>query len=176
MQPLPTESPEFEDHVEQGVSGEQYRDLMSKVCGPVVVITTMWQGQPAGTTVSAFMSLSLQPPMVLLALDRTSRLLDKVTTTRQFGVNVLGTDQQHLAKAFASKGDNKFANVAWSLHRELPRLQGILGWARCEVTLVVPGGDHEIIVGSVKDIDSVDGSPLVYGRRTFGAHTVLSPL
>lgn len=174
MQPLSTESVEPQDGLEGGPSSEQFRELMSRVCGPVVVITTLWQGQPAGTTVSAFMSLSMRPPMVLLALDRTSRLLDKVARARQFGVNVLGTHQQDLARVFASKGDDKFSGVAWSHHRAAPRIHGTLGWARCEVTLTAPGGDHVIIVGSVTDIATAEGSPLIFGRRAFGAHTALS--
>jgi flavin reductase (DIM6/NTAB) family NADH-FMN oxidoreductase RutF len=174
MQPLTTNSIELDHDLAAGVSGEQFRDLMSQVCGPVVVVTTVWRGQPVGTTVSAFMSLSLQPPMVLLALDRSSRLLDKVLESREFGVNVLGADQQDLARIFASKSDDKFAGVAWSARHSVPRLHGALGWAHCRVTRTAPGGDHVIIVGTVTDIDHAEGAPLVFGCRTFAAHTALS--
>jgi flavin reductase (DIM6/NTAB) family NADH-FMN oxidoreductase RutF len=154
------------------VSEDQFRELMSVVCGPVTVVTTMAGGAPAGTTVSALMSLSLRPPLVTLALDRSSRLLGKIRASGRFGVNILGYGQEEVALVFATKGDDKFAGVAWAERHGLPLLDGVAGWAGCTLDQEYPGGDHVIVVGAVTDIRSWDLAPLVYGSRKFGTHVV----
>jgi flavin reductase (DIM6/NTAB) family NADH-FMN oxidoreductase RutF len=156
------------------VPEEQFRELMSVVCGPVTVVTAMSDGTPAGTTVSAFMSLSLRPPMVTLALDQSSRLLGKITAGGRFGVNILGAGQEAIALRFATKEDGKFTGIGWTHRQGLPLLDGVSGWAGCTVERVFPGGDHVIIVGGVTDSQSWGRAPLVYGRRAFGTHRALS--
>lgn len=76
---------------------DTFREVMASVCTPVSVVTAMSDGLPYGTTVSAFASLSMRPPMVLLALDRGSDLLSVVRETRYFGLNVLGREQSDIA-------------------------------------------------------------------------------
>jgi flavin reductase (DIM6/NTAB) family NADH-FMN oxidoreductase RutF len=68
-----------------------FRDVMSSVCSPVSVVTTHLDGEPFGTTVSAFASLSMSPPMVLVCLDESSDLLAAVRRTDRFGLNVLSS-------------------------------------------------------------------------------------
>lgn len=152
------------------VTEEQFREVMSVVCGPVTIVTTMSGGTPAGTTVSAFMSLPLRPPMVTLALDQSSRLLGKIRASGRFGVIILCRGQEELARAFATKSDDKFTGVAWTSRHDLPLLDGITGWAGCDLEQEVPGGDHVIIVGRVHDGQSWGHPPLVYARRAFGTH------
>jgi flavin reductase (DIM6/NTAB) family NADH-FMN oxidoreductase RutF len=162
---------------ETRVSDERFRDLMSMVCGPVVVVTTAIDDAPAGTTVSSFSSLSLQPRMLMLALDRSSRLLDKLRRAGRFGVNVLDARQETTARAFATKSDDKFDRVDWSYRGGLPYLDGSPGWAECAVEALVPGGDHVIVVGAVHDLESLEPgayTPLIYGGRQFGTHSGLS--
>jgi len=155
------------------VSEEDFRGLMSMICGPVVIVTTMSCGEPAGTTVSAFASLSLRPRLVMFALDRQSRLLDKVEDTGRFGVNVLQFAQAELATTFATKRDDKFAGIEWSTRDGLPYLAGSPGWAVGSVHELVPGGDHIIVIGRIHDIASQTAAPLIYGGRTFGTHSHL---
>src|SRR5438105_11403406 len=83
---------------------DAFREVMASVCTPVSVVTAMADHLPHGTTVSAFASLSLDPPMVLVALDRGSDLLALVRRTGRFGLNVLSGAQSHLALRFARKG------------------------------------------------------------------------
>ena len=83
---------------------EEFRAVMAGVATPVSVVTTLTDGRPHGTTVSAFASLSMDPPMVLVSLDRGSGLLARLAVGGVFGVNVLGRDQAPLALAFARKG------------------------------------------------------------------------
>src|SRR3954468_2305400 len=98
-----------------------FREVMAGVCTPVAVVTAMSDGLPHGTTVSAFASLSMNPPMVLVSLDRGSELLSLIQQSRRFGVNVLGSTQSALALTFARKGGvGKFADVPWDVDHDLP--------------------------------------------------------
>jgi flavin reductase (DIM6/NTAB) family NADH-FMN oxidoreductase RutF len=93
---------------------EEFRAVMAGVPTPVSVVTTLTDGRrPHGTTVSAFASLSMNPPMVLVSLDRGSDLLARLTIGTVFGVNVLGREQAALALDFARKGADKFTGVDW---------------------------------------------------------------
>src|SRR5579871_3916094 len=93
-----------------------FRTAMASVCTPVSVVTTLADGLPYGTTVSAFASLSMEPPMVLVSLDLGSDLLALVRQTGRFGLNVLASSQTALALNFARKGGaGKFAGVAWEV-------------------------------------------------------------
>ncbi|GAA0994133.1 MULTISPECIES: flavin reductase family protein [Streptomyces violaceusniger group] len=72
------------------IDRQQFRDVMSGVCTPVTIVTSAADGVPFGTTVSSFASLSLDPPLISLALDRGSSLLAQIQTARRFAVNILG--------------------------------------------------------------------------------------
>ena len=143
---------------------------MAGVATPVSVVTTLADGRPHGTTVSAFASLSLSPPMVLVSLDRGSGLLARLTGGSVFGVNVLGSGQADLALAFARKGADRFTGVDWVADGGAPRLAGSPGWLACTVTQLVEGGDHVIVLGEVRTAARADAAPLTYHARTFGTH------
>ncbi|NKQ51620.1 flavin reductase family protein [Amycolatopsis sp. K13G38] len=149
---------------------ENFRDVMAGVCTPVSVVTTMDGARPHGTTVSAFSSLSMRPPMVLVALDRASALLALVRETGRFGLNVLACGQAGLAKRFAGKGNDKFDGVDWAPANGLPRLPGVAGWLACQVSSVVDGGDHMVVMGAVEAAQRTVAPPLTYHARSFGTH------
>ncbi|MCZ2824622.1 MULTISPECIES: flavin reductase family protein [unclassified Modestobacter] len=152
----------------------RFREVMAGVPTPVSVITCLGDGLPHGTTVSAFASLSMTPPMVLVSLDRGSDLLVMVRETRRFGVNVLGSHQAATALAFARKGGTgKFNGVRWEVDNDLPRLPGAPGWLACEVEALVDGGDHVVALGLVTAADTTEGRPLTYHGRVFGTHAAL---
>jgi flavin reductase (DIM6/NTAB) family NADH-FMN oxidoreductase RutF len=153
------------------LSREHFVEVMAAVCTPVTVATALKDDRPHGTTVSAFCSLSLDPPMISLALDQQSDLLAIVTETRKVGVNVLAHGQEDLALRFAKKGNDKFDGIEWSSDFELPRLPGTLGWLACEVVGTVRGGDHTIVLGLARGVDHEVAAPLVYQRRLFGTHS-----
>lgn len=147
-----------------------FRQVMGSVCTPVAVVTAMDGERPHGTTVSAFMSLSLDPPMVLVALDQSSDLLRIVRRTRRFGVNILACGQESLALTFARKGHDKFDDVAWVEECGVPRLPDAGGWLGCHATKLVRGGDHTLALGLVIAAGSIDAAPLTYHQRAFGTH------
>jgi len=151
-----------------------FREVMASVCTPVSVVTAMSGDLPHGTTVSAFISLSMNPPMVLVSLDLGSELLAVVRMTGRFGLNVLGRDQSALAVKFARKGGaGKFADVPWEADGGVPRIPGAGGFLVCSVARLVPGGDHIVIFGDVIAASATPTPPLTYHSRAFGTYTAI---
>lgn len=143
---------------------------MAGVCTPVSVVTTVCDGRPFGTTVSAFASQSMDPPMMLVSLAADSTLLDKVRRTGVFGLNVLRSDQAALAGRFATKDTDKFRGLSWAEDHGAARLPGVGVWAACHVVDLVRAGDHWILLGEVASCDCLPVEPLTYHDRAFGTH------
>jgi flavin reductase (DIM6/NTAB) family NADH-FMN oxidoreductase RutF len=133
-------------------------------------VTTVEDGRPHGTTVSAFASLSMTPPMVLVSLDNGSGLLAMVQRTGTFGLNVLAAGQSALALRFARKGPEKFSGADWSHEFGAARLAGVAAWVACTVDRIVEGGDHLVVLGNVVAAEATETDPLTYHARTFGTH------
>lgn len=150
------------------VDTSAFLEALASVCAPVSVITCYQMAGPHGTTVTAFSSLSLEPPLVLVSLDRRSDLLAMMKQSRRFGVNVLAHDQQRLAVAFSRKGRNKFHGIEWSLEDGLPRLKGAGCWLACECQRFVCAGDHVLAIGLVGHAETIPTRPLLYRNRAFG--------
>jgi flavin reductase (DIM6/NTAB) family NADH-FMN oxidoreductase RutF len=151
-----------------GVSLESFAETFSQVPQAVTVITTMNGDNSAhGTTVSAFCSLSVDPPLMLVALDRSSELLKLLRKTRRFGVNLLSADQQEVGLTCAKKGADKLKAVSWDDDDGLPRIKNAAAWIKCDVEKLLPGGDHVIVVGLVTACETSESEPLIYHRRRF---------
>lgn len=154
-----------------------FRNTMAAVCTPVSVVTTKWQDLPFGTTVSAFASLSMDPPMVLVSLHSRSELLARIRESAVFGINVLASHQSDVAAKFAGKGGSgKFTDVAWELDNGIPRFPGAGGFVGCEVAELVEAGDHVVVLGHVRDAVAFERPPLTYHSRAFGTYTRLAGL
>lgn len=147
-----------------------FRDAMGSVAAAVAVVTTVVDDEPFGTTVSAFVSLSMQPPMLLVSLMQTSRLLSVLEVGATVGVNVLGAHQGEVATLFAQRRDDKFDDLDWTLEDGAPALAERHAWVSMRVATLVPAGDHTLVLGDVLAADSSDHPPLTYWRRTFGTH------
>src|SRR6201996_9206771 len=100
---------------------------MAGVVAPVTVVTTTGPDGPAGTTVSAFASLSLHPPLVSVAFARDSSLLGQIQRTGRFGINILAHGQEAIAVLFARRGVDRFGAVSWGGDPRLPRLGAAAG-------------------------------------------------
>ena len=153
------------------VDATVFRDTLARVPTPVTVVTSHVDRRPHGTTVSAFSSLSLDPPMIVISLDQNSDLLKIIQETGRFGVNVLASGQQSLATTFARKGPDKFAGVAWYMDHGAPRLAGKGQWLGCRTDQLVAAGDHVIIIGLVGHADTHSFEPQLYRQRAFGTVT-----
>ncbi|MBP2052534.1 flavin reductase (DIM6/NTAB) family NADH-FMN oxidoreductase RutF [Streptomyces griseochromogenes] len=151
-----------------------FKEVMASVATPVSIVTTMSDDNlPCGATVSAFASLSIDPVMVLVSLDRRSTTLEVIRETGRFGLHVLGADQAGLALSFATKnGIDKFHGTSWRIDRGIPRLSQASAWIAASVADMVDGGDHVIVLGRVDAAEPTGRKePLVYFRRTFGTHS-----
>jgi flavin reductase (DIM6/NTAB) family NADH-FMN oxidoreductase RutF len=150
-----------------GVALEDFRETLSRVPSPVTIVTTLADGRAHGTTVSAFTSLSAEPPLVLVALDRNSDLLELLHRVERFAVNLLACDQADIGVDCAKKGEDKLSSVRWRPEEGLPRIEDAAAWLVCEIEQILPGGDHEIVIGLVTGCDTGVDDPLVYHRRRF---------
>lgn len=145
-----------------------FRDVIGRFTSGVTVITTALDGARFGTTASAFSSLSMEPPMVLVCLNKTSETGAAVLRAGAFAVNILAEGQQDLAYRFAGKGD-KFGDLAHDTgHRGVPVLHGTLAHLECEVGETVTGGTHTVFLAHVAHATGHDGTPLTYYRGRFG--------
>lgn len=152
---------------------DSFKQVMAHVATPVAVVTAQLDGRPAGATVSAFTSVSMTPPMILVALDRGSETLELVTASKTFGLNILGRDQHATALTFATKGGAaKFDDITWDNDHGAPRLAGTASWIACAVHDLIDGGDHIIALGDVVHAEHQVGEPLTYHGRRFGTHSI----
>ncbi|MFT4286182.1 flavin reductase family protein [Nocardioides sp.] len=149
---------------------QDFRLAMRNVAAPVSVVTTLVGGEPLGTTVSAFDSLSMVPPMMTVALQDTSFLLSRLTVGAPLGINVLTADQEELAIRFAKRAEDRFVGVDWTLVDGAPRLPEVHSWIALRVNELVRGGDHVVVVGDVVGAARGLGRPLTYHDRVFGSH------
>lgn len=147
-----------------------FRSAMGNVATAVSVVTTLHDGLPYGTTVSAFSSLSMDPPMMLVSLDNKSSLLSVLNVDSVIGVNVLAAHQDQIALRFARSGVDKFADIAWQLADGTPRLADQHAWVQLRVATFVPAGDHTVVLADVIDAHTGNYAPLTYWQRTFGTH------
>src|SRR5512144_3181643 len=98
------------------VSKDEFRAALSRFISGVTVVTTLGKdNRPAGITVSAFSSVTLEPPLVLACIDKRSSLHDHLTEGRYFAVNILAEDQQSISRLFASRDEDRFDGARCSL-------------------------------------------------------------
>ncbi|MGD9736255.1 MAG: flavin reductase family protein [Solirubrobacterales bacterium] len=143
-----------------------FLDAMAEIPAGVAVVTTLDSvGTPAGATLSAVSSVSLDPPLILACFDHGSDTLAAVLQRGAFLLHLLGEGQEAVAKRFASE-EGKFAERDWSLGPHgLPQLESCSLVLRCSLEQVVDAGDHRVLFGRVLEIDHRAGRPLVYHRR-----------
>lgn len=145
-----------------------FRDAMARVPAPVAIITTMVGGAPTGTTVSAFASLSVDPPMVFFALDNRGGMIERLRDATRIGINILAGNQSEVALRFARLPlRERFLDLAWRKDHGLPRIDGAVSWLRCDKLQFEPGGDHTIVLATVADAQSTGDSSLGYHLRQF---------
>jgi flavin reductase (DIM6/NTAB) family NADH-FMN oxidoreductase RutF len=154
------------------VAMDQFRSVISQLARAVSVVTCALDGQPYGATVSAFESLSIDPPMMLVSLNRHSTLLHTIVQARRFRVNVLSAGQQEIAERFASNlSPERFIGRGWKYDDGLPLLFDAQAWITCALGEVLEGGDHGILLGYVKDAAAQSRAPLLHCARTYGSYS-----
>ena len=156
--------------------GDDFRDVVKDFASGVTVVTSLDQkGDPVGATVSAFSSLSLDPPLVLVCLKSYSRSTRAIRHRGAYVVHFLNEAQADVAKKFAVDQSEKFSNGSYLLNDEgIPCLEDCQVRLECAVYSELPGGDHAIFVGQVVRAVGREGfRPLVHADRRFARLTAI---
>lgn len=150
------------------MSVELRRAFSHFATGVTVVTTIDAAGRRVGMTANSFSSLSLEPPLILWSLAKTSTNYEAFRGARHFAVHVLDSAQTALAKQFALKDIDRFAGVTCATgHGEVPLLCDYHACFECETHAQYEGGDHTIFVGRVLRADERPGDPLLFYRGKF---------
>lgn len=139
------------------------RLIMGRFATGVTVVTSRYQDEYIGLTANAVASLSLDPALVLVAIDRSSQTHSKLLAAGFYAINILSAEQQALSQRFAQRGPKDFSDLELTTAvTGAPILGGVLGWVDCRVTEVLPGGDHDIFVGQIEAGGWREGGPLLF--------------
>jgi 3-hydroxy-9,10-secoandrosta-1,3,5(10)-triene-9,17-dione monooxygenase reductase component len=153
------------------VDTARFKEVLGRFATGITVVTAMEDGLPVGFTCQAFASLSLEPPMVVLAPAKTSTSWPRMARAGAFCANILADDQADLAVKFSAPGD-RFEGVRWSPGRSgTPILDGVLAWVECALGAVHDAGDHELVTGTVLHLGIGEGGPLIYYCSGYGGFT-----
>jgi 4-nitrophenol 2-monooxygenase / 4-nitrocatechol 4-monooxygenase, reductase component len=151
------------------VDRERFRSVIGHFASGVTIITARHEGIDYGLTASAVSSLSLDPPMLLVCVNKTSNTQKAITQSQVFAVNILREHQSEVARQFATSHPDKFRGMSVS-YGELgvPLLDDALAIIECRVTEEVVGGTHSIFLAEVQSAQAVEGMPLTYFRGRMG--------
>jgi flavin reductase (DIM6/NTAB) family NADH-FMN oxidoreductase RutF len=143
---------------------KELRRVMSHFATGVTIITTCGKdGTPYGLTANAFTSLSLDPPLCLVCVDRKAESFAHFYDSKVFTVNFLTVEQEALSSRFAKSGGDKFTGVETAPgHHGAPLIAGALASLECRITDTFEGGDHVLHVGLVEGLQLGGGEPLLF--------------
>jgi flavin reductase (DIM6/NTAB) family NADH-FMN oxidoreductase RutF len=156
-----------------GTDTARYRQVLGHYPTGVVVVTGRDRGAAAGLAIGSFTSLSLEPPLVLFCVAKTSSSWPPIRDHGTFCANVLAEDQEHVARLFSTRGIDRFTGLGWhAAPGGSPILEGVLAWIECRIERIEEGGDHWIVVGLVTALDVLrEAPPLVFFRGGYGRYT-----
>lgn len=150
----------------------EFRRVLGHFASGVTVVTTvMADGRPCGLTANSFCSVSLNPSLVLVCVERASDTHECIRASGFFGVSVLeDSGGESVSRRFAAYDvQEKFQGVAWRTEiTGAPVLSASLAWLDCRLSQEVAAGDHTIFIGEVAAADAREGTPLVYYRGGYG--------
>lgn len=150
------------------IDDAQFKLAMSHFASGVTVVTTANEGTLYGMTVASFASLSLNPPLVLVCIEKSVKTHDAIIAAKKFGVSILAEGQDALSNRFASRSDEKFTGLTMDeCELGVPLVPGAICTLECTLFNQLPGGDHTIFIGEVLHARSADGTPLVYWRSGY---------
>ena len=145
------------------IDSRRQRRIMSRFATGVTVASTVVEGETWGMTANAVVSLSLDPPLVLLAVVRGTPSHQMFLQGKCYALNILAEDQQDLSVRFSSPGPKDFSELETKTGATgAPILLDALGWVDCKVVEVLSGGDHDLFIGQILDGDCREGKPLLY--------------
>jgi flavin reductase (DIM6/NTAB) family NADH-FMN oxidoreductase RutF len=148
----------------QKITADSFRRACAKFATGVAVVTTLApNGEPHGLTMNSFCSLSLDPPLVMVAIARDCVFLQHFESSGHFAVNILSEEQRDLSNRFAQLPEGRFTGVAWrSAATGSPLIEGSLAVLECTTKQVLDAGDHRVLIGEAVSVDFGEGRPLVF--------------
>lgn len=148
---------------------DSYRAVLGRFASGVTVVTSRdHDGRDVGMTVSAFCSVSLEPPLILVCLDRTARMEPLLAEGTPFVVNILAAGQEALSRRFSGTDPNRFEGVGFSRAQGgVALLDDVLAHLECRTAHRYAGGDHTIVVGQVESATVHPDAPLLYYRSGY---------
>ncbi len=145
------------------IDSQLQRRIFGRFATGVTVVLARRADGPHGMTANAVASLSLAPPLLLVAVDKRAQMHAALSEAKCFAVNILAEDQEALSRRFALTGPKEFGDLNLTTAvTGAPVLAGALAWADCRLAHVLPGGDHDIFVGEIVAGDAREGKPLLY--------------
>ncbi|MEO3812001.1 flavin reductase family protein [Sphaerisporangium sp. B11E5] len=153
--------------VDNQVTQELFRAVAGRFATGIAIVTTHGDGVDHAMTVNAFSSVSLDPLLVLVCVEKVARFHDAVVAAGEWGVSILGEDGEEASRAFATRGRTLEGQLDRWAHRRgslgLPLFDSAIAAMECRTTAVHDGGDHSIIVGEVVTVALPrDAPPLIY--------------
>lgn len=146
---------------EAAIDPREFRNALGRFASGVTVVTTRHEGRTHGMTANAFVSVSLDPPLVLISVDNRARLHQLLPLTLRYGVSVLAEDQAPLSNHFAGRA-TEAASVSFVDRRGMPVLDGAVARLVVQVMEIHPAGDHTLYVGRVEYLDWREDKPLLF--------------
>ena len=148
------------------IDRNDFRRVLGNFASGVTVVTTVGSdGNPYGLTVTAFTAVSLEPPLVLVCVDKRAESLPHLQSSQVFAVNFLASGEQETSRRFAVTGGDKFGGVAWGAAGSgAPILPNVVGYVDCRVVNTVEAGDHIIFIGQVDAAAAGTADPLLHFR------------
>ena len=161
------------------VTPDRFRNTLKRWASGVSIVTTRREGGIRGITVSSFCSLSLEPPLILICIDRKARSHDAIDREGCFAVNILRSNQRELSEMAAGRSGAEGADLPDVSYRSevtgAPVLDDCLAWLDCRLEAGHDGGDHTIYVGRVEASGTAGGEPLLYFTGGYRALAAGSP-
>ena len=152
------------------IDPKSFRSALRRFASGVTVVTVEHDGELHGMTASSFASVSLEPPLILVCLDRASRTRGLILEKGSFAVNILAGDQEEVSRSFSKPGIKPFDRLP---HRRGsggdPVLDGSIASIECRLDQMVAAGDHDIFVGEVLACEARPGDPLLYYDQGYRA-------
>jgi len=153
------------------IDKNELRRVMGHFATGVTIITTVSaSGQLHGLTANAFTSVSLEPPLLLISVDKKAESYPSFEQSKVFTVNILSDSQEALSRKFAVTGTDKFTGVAFRAGGNgAPIILGALAHIECRLYATYDGGDHTLYLGEILEAETREGKPLLFYRGGYRA-------
>lgn len=149
------------------ITAATFADLMAELPAGVAIITTKGPNGPMGLAVTSMTAYTADPPSIMVSVAHSSRCHAHLLGAERFGVHLLHNGQEDIAKVFASKADDKFAELDWDWDGDVPRVRNTLAYMRCTRDVQFEHLDHTVLIGAIEDAARTDADAMLYLRRRF---------